>query len=107
MITLPYRHPNGEIFEGLVDVFPDTCPFCEKGVVFIRRDAYSNGYEEDLQVIFRCPRNECKKYSVGMYRFSETVYVGRPDDPEEKPLFVLHEVLPKTPVKSRTFERDL
>lgn len=59
------------------DKDPDTCPACGKGISPI--SCYSYGintwrkYEGFLQVVFRCPREECNRLFIAKYVNSDSI----------------------------------
>lgn len=64
-----YSNSSGGLARVLVDKFPDICPACRRGVESIFTTAFSDnpGAHGFLQAVFRCPREECKKFFIGYY----------------------------------------
>lgn len=68
---MAYRIKNGEDGHYEIDKKPDTCPACGKGISPIT--CYSYGvdtwrrYEGFLQVVYRCPREECNRLFIAKY----------------------------------------
>lgn len=62
---------DGGRSEAEIDQFPDECPWCEEGGTPSEVQAHSLGkpwdYEEILEVVFQCPRNDCKRYYLAYY----------------------------------------
>jgi hypothetical protein len=55
-----------------VDRLPDECPICKKGNEFVARYAFykgptSSGFDSRLQVVFRCPRQDCQVMFFAFY----------------------------------------
>jgi len=50
-----------------VTSFPDTCPICHKGLDVRFRFGYLHDDDFDLEVIFQCPREECRHLFIGYY----------------------------------------
>jgi len=105
---------SGEKFtrEVAIEWYPDTCPYCEHGVDFVPLISLIDTEEEFVEIFFRCPRNNCRKYSVAFYehngstsRSGKTEYFHGPDI--EVTLFSLIYALPDKPIKSRVFEDQI
>ena len=63
-----------------VNKYPDECPICHEGIhplpcyaYIIPHNDYPDTYEE-MQAIFRCPRNSCNALFVAFYRKSTGVH---------------------------------
>ena len=92
-----------------IDVLPDTCPFCEHGVKFSIIDIKADDITDTLQLILQCPRNECRKYTMGLYEFSEYILAGAADDPFQTEAYSLQSIAPENPVvlKTRSFSEEI
>lgn len=63
---------NEHLGEFEINKLPDECPVCKKGSEFTARYAFykpdnSGGYSSRLQVVFRCPRQDCQVMFFGFY----------------------------------------
>jgi hypothetical protein len=57
---------NGAQAHVNLDVYPDTCPICHRGIeaIFV---AARSGHGGTLDAIFWCPRGECRRTFIGRY----------------------------------------
>lgn len=71
---------NEHLGEFEVDKFPDECPICKKGNEFKSIYAFYKphkfGYDSRLQVVFRCPRQDCL---IMFFAFYSNTYDRLPD----------------------------
>ena len=67
-----------------IDKYPDICPGCGKGIQPIYCYSYGvetwRSYEGFLQVVFRCPREDCRRLFIAKYlngsRISDTLFLS-------------------------------
>ena len=106
MPTILCKYPDGNEAYVSVENYPDTCPFCGKGVEFKNCHTFIDSHRGNLQIVFQCPRNDCRKFVMGLYQFSHAERVGYPDSYEED-IYALHELLPPKPISKRDFAPEL
>ncbi|MBI3173869.1 MAG: DUF4145 domain-containing protein [Chloroflexi bacterium] len=112
MKLIKCQGPHGKTAEVAIDWLPDTCPHCERGVDFQPLISLIDAEESFIELFFKCPRNNCRKYSAAFYEHigstpisGKTEYFHGPDI--EVPLFSLIYALPDKPIKSRVFEDQI
>lgn len=68
---MAYRVKDSEDGHFEIDKKPDTCPACGKGILPITCFSYGvdtwRRYEGFLQVVYRCPRDECNRLFIAKY----------------------------------------
>jgi len=57
--------PTGNSENRTIDKFPDECPHCHKGIQPLPYQGFVN--ENQLQIIFRCPREDCRNIFIAYY----------------------------------------
>jgi hypothetical protein len=67
MISIEYKSYDGQEDSNQLDVYPDYCPFCHRGIT--PQPFVTIGYESDqhLQLPFLCPRRECQRMFIAYY----------------------------------------
>jgi len=59
--------PSGTVHENLdIDRPASKCPHCHKSITAIRHEGFRRTNEE-LEVVFKCPDDECRKIFIGYY----------------------------------------
>lgn len=85
--------PKEEIY---ADAVPDICPFCKSVVHFQPINVFTTD-DTDIQVVFRCPKNGCGKYTVGLYKWTENIQW----DTYSYAAYSLYDTIPETPLSLR------
>jgi hypothetical protein len=91
-----------------VNTTPDTCPFCRSLVYFEPVKVFYID-EADIQLVLKCPKNGCHKYTIGLYRCSGQVEVGFVQDPHTYNAYSLYDTVPETPLslQKETFPNEI
>lgn len=65
------RLNNGSRQSVEINEYPDKCPVCDEGGVPTEVSGHSLGdawdYDEVVEIVFQCPKNECKRYYLAHY----------------------------------------
>lgn len=97
---------NGRSIE--VSVYPDHCPICNVGVNPHFITALTCSKEEDVDALFVCPKNNCKKMFIASYKHSfqtRTYYLKTVLPSSPKPVSVVEEVANISPQFAEIFSQ--
>jgi hypothetical protein len=72
VITLKADTNEGKSEHVEIDKLPDHCPLCHYGIkaLFLNLAHLIKGVDGQLELVFRCPREECQSLFITRYRYS-------------------------------------
>jgi hypothetical protein len=99
---------NGKSVE--INVYPDHCPICNVGVNPILITAMVCSRQEEIDALFVCPKNDCRRMFIGSYKhsFQNNTYhlrTVRPSTP--KAVTVAKEVVDISPQYAEIFSQAM
>lgn len=67
---------NSATETAYLDEVPSECPYCHHTITPIPITGIKNNYQREIEAVFQCPNNECRKCFIGYYDFNpETIMV--------------------------------